>query len=231
MSGFQTKKIITQLTLGETFSSARRGFGKTIEEVSRATLIAPRYLEVLERSDYEKLPSDMYCRCFIRAYSQYLELNPEEMLQQYIHEKNILKNIKNKKFHEATKPIPKVSFWHFLVPPKIVRAVVIVIIATICLTYLGFKVEAITRPPDLVIENPLDNLLTRDKTIKITGKTNVEVIIAINNEKVTLDEEGRFSEDLDLHPGLNIIKITAKKNHSRENVIERRVLYEEDSKK
>ena len=55
-----------------------RGYG--IDRVERDTRIDRRYLEALEREQYEALPAPVYARGFVRGYARYLGLDEEEAL-------------------------------------------------------------------------------------------------------------------------------------------------------
>ncbi len=56
----------------------------SLESIASATKISKRYLEALERGDFKKLPAPVFTRGFIRAYADYLGLDPEEMVNAYL---------------------------------------------------------------------------------------------------------------------------------------------------
>src|SRR4029079_4500987 len=67
--------------LGNTLSRARRARGITLEDVERDTHVSKRYLNALETEDFTVFPAPVYARGFLRTYSRYLGLNPEELLR------------------------------------------------------------------------------------------------------------------------------------------------------
>ena len=67
--------------LGNTLSRARRARGITIEDAERDTHVSRRYLNALEVEDFAIFPAPVYARGFLRTYSRYLGLNPEELLR------------------------------------------------------------------------------------------------------------------------------------------------------
>jgi len=69
--------------LGRILSEARTSRGLTLDDVERDTRIARRYLEALERDEFDALPAPVYCRAFLRTYAQYLGIDPKEVLQFY----------------------------------------------------------------------------------------------------------------------------------------------------
>jgi len=67
--------------LGNTLSRARRARGITIEDAERDTHVSRRYLQALETEDFTLFPAPVYARGFLRTYSRYLGLNPEELVR------------------------------------------------------------------------------------------------------------------------------------------------------
>jgi cytoskeletal protein RodZ len=66
--------------LGRLLTQARQSRGLTLEAAERDTRIARRYLEALEREDFGALPAQVFARGFLRSYSQYLGLDPAQVL-------------------------------------------------------------------------------------------------------------------------------------------------------
>jgi transcriptional regulator with XRE-family HTH domain len=71
---------------GEPLKRAREAKGVTIDSVAESTRIARRYLQALERSELEALPGKVFDRGYIKAYAQYLEIDPEPVLAAYADE-------------------------------------------------------------------------------------------------------------------------------------------------
>ena len=66
--------------LGSRLERAREARGLTLEDAERDTRISRRYLQALETEQFEAIPAPVYARGFLRSYSQYLGLDPQEML-------------------------------------------------------------------------------------------------------------------------------------------------------
>lgn len=67
--------------LGNTLSRARRARGISLEDAERDTHVSRRYLQALETEDFAVFPAPVYARGFLRTYSRYLGLNPEELVR------------------------------------------------------------------------------------------------------------------------------------------------------
>jgi len=58
----------------------RVGKGLAIDDISRDTRIAPRFLEAIETDDYSTLPGLVFTRNFVRQYALTLNLDPDPLL-------------------------------------------------------------------------------------------------------------------------------------------------------
>lgn len=82
-------------SIGEKLRTTREEKGYTIEQVARDTHIAKRFIEGMEAEDFDEFPGEPYLIGFLRTYSEFLELDPQETLTLY----------KNMKLQETPAPI------------------------------------------------------------------------------------------------------------------------------
>jgi cytoskeletal protein RodZ len=68
---------------GELLKRERELREVTLEEITSATRIGPRFLEALENEDWEKLPGGVFNRGFVRSVARYLGLDEEAFLAEY----------------------------------------------------------------------------------------------------------------------------------------------------
>jgi cytoskeleton protein RodZ len=68
---------------GERLKRERELREVTLEEITSATRIGPRFLEALENEDWEKLPGGVFNRGFVRSVARYLGLDEEAFLAEY----------------------------------------------------------------------------------------------------------------------------------------------------
>ncbi len=69
--------------LGATLRKARDRRGLALSEVEEAIKIRARYLDAIEREEWEALPGGSYGRSFIRTYASYLGLDGERLAGEY----------------------------------------------------------------------------------------------------------------------------------------------------
>jgi cytoskeleton protein RodZ len=80
--------------IGAKLRQERVGKGLAIDDISRDTRIAPRFLEAIETDDYSSLPGLVFTRNFVRQYALRLQLDPDPLLAEL------------PKLDESTAPLP-----------------------------------------------------------------------------------------------------------------------------
>ncbi|HEY3827374.1 MAG TPA: RodZ domain-containing protein [Bryobacteraceae bacterium] len=66
--------------IGAKLRQERVGRGLAIDDISRDTRIAPRFLEAIETEEYSALPGLIFTRNFVRQYAVTLNLDPDPLL-------------------------------------------------------------------------------------------------------------------------------------------------------
>jgi cytoskeletal protein RodZ len=69
--------------LGHILREARETKGLTLQEVQSEIRINARYLEAMENGDYDRLPTPVHVRGFLRNYARFLGLDPNPLLDRY----------------------------------------------------------------------------------------------------------------------------------------------------
>jgi cytoskeleton protein RodZ len=72
------------LEIGSSLREARRRRGLEVSEASEATMIRARYLEALENEHFEVLPEGPYLRSFLREYAEYLGLDGDILVTEWM---------------------------------------------------------------------------------------------------------------------------------------------------
>jgi len=219
--GFSKKEIKRSRTLGERLRRVREESGLSLEEAEQAIQISKKHLQALEESNYNILPGQVYIEGFLKEYAQFLKVSQDFVIDLYKQERKVISQQDTRDKKQAFHKVPKE-----IITPKLIRNIIIGVIIVGCLLYLGLEVKRIIAPPFLEISAPSDFITIEDTSVVITGKTEPEATVTINNQEVFLNSEGLFEEEIDLQEGVNIIKISAKKKRSEENTVYRNVLVE-----
>ncbi len=68
--------------IGPILEQRRKERNLSLDDVEQATKIRKRYLDGLERDDYDVLPAGVYAQGFLKTYANYLGLDGEELTRQ-----------------------------------------------------------------------------------------------------------------------------------------------------
>jgi len=79
---YHTNRNLPSTGIGAQLRQRRLGLRLSIEDISRETRIASRYLEAIEAGDLGSLPSLVFTRNFVRQFALFLKLDPEPLLAQ-----------------------------------------------------------------------------------------------------------------------------------------------------
>ncbi len=74
---------MTTQAIGSTLKEARSRQSLTLEDVHAKIKIHPRVLQLLEEEKFEKLPSPVFARSFLKSYALFLNVDAEEVLRAY----------------------------------------------------------------------------------------------------------------------------------------------------
>ncbi|MEK7159208.1 MAG: helix-turn-helix domain-containing protein [Patescibacteria group bacterium] len=225
MTGFITKKIDCIQTLGEKLQKHRHEKGLSLEKAARAINTNVIYLKLFERNDYQKLPADVYAINILKHYSNLLNLNPATVIDLFKKEKTLFLKTRKKPTLQALTNFQKLL--NKFLNPKTLKYFIILLLLAAVFTYIGKAINKIVSPPLLVVNQPAENLITLENQITIQGYSEKEVSLKINDRPLLSNKQGGFNLTIDLQKGLNIIKISAQKKHSKEQVVYRKIIVSE----
>ena len=70
-------------TIGSLLKDARNKKAVSLEEVHSRTKIHPHVLQLLEEDKFDKLPSPLFVKSFLKSYAEFLEVNSQEIVRAY----------------------------------------------------------------------------------------------------------------------------------------------------
>ncbi len=71
------------MSAGERIKEKRQELDISIEQAQSDTKIRKKYLLAIENDDYSQIPGLVYARAFIKNYSSYLGLDPDEIMEEF----------------------------------------------------------------------------------------------------------------------------------------------------
>lgn len=220
---FITKKVQTK-TLGEMLVSMRQKAHLTLEEAAKFSLVQPKHVQALEEGRYKDLPPAVYCRGFLQSLARLYRGDREELWQNFEREAQISKNAVASEKPEILK---KFTLPRFILNPKSLAALGVVIVVLAGFGYLYFQVNSLNRPPRLEIVTPEKDDNVESGAIVVHGQTEAGAEVFINNQEIVVDASGEFIENLSLGPGTNNLVIRATNKFGNSTTVNRTLLYKE----
>jgi cytoskeletal protein RodZ len=225
MSPFKVRSVERENSLSQKLRKARENLGLSLDSAARQLNVNKIYLQNIEDGAWQNLPGEFYAQTFTKKYALALGLNWKKTAEEL--NKELEKTKKWGGWEKNNKT--KVQRTRFLVVPKLVQKFSIAVVVLIFLSYLGYQILNITKPPKLLIFTPdQERVAQKDPKITISGQTDPEAKIKINSQEISPDQTGFFSLSLDLSAGLNIIKVETKKRYSRTTSITKEIIVNQE---
>ncbi|MBT6253775.1 hypothetical protein HOI83_00895 [Candidatus Uhrbacteria bacterium] len=219
---FLIRQLDTQ-SIGAKLRSLRKRQGISLQMVSEQTHIHKKYLEAFEKDAYHELPDPLYARHFLKQFVEVLHGDPKYFLARYDEEcGSCPADVTQLKI-----PRQRIGRKSLLQVRSIMGKLGIAALALLLLVYIGMQIHTLLSPPNLIVDDPHDDIQTTTASLPVSGQTDAEVSIKVNSEPILTDPTGRFTTHVTLTRGLNIITIEAQKKYGQPNIVRRTVFLED----
>jgi len=209
-------------SIGKLLLSQREKKKLTLEDIYKFIKIHPKYLYALENDDYSVFKGKVHAKGFLKIYGEFLDLNLDEVLALWRREyEGGFETIDNEK---KTK-LKNFESYSFVLTPQLILTVIGIIFCVLFFGYLFYQYKNYTDAPKLDIYYPQNNLLLEGDVLDVTGKTDIDSEVFINNQKIILNPDGSFATSLKLKEGINSLKISAVNKLAKKTEIIRTVIY------
>ena len=201
--------------VGQRLHDERIAKGLSIDDVAKATKIRPSFLYAIEKGEYRKLPSSAYAQGFVSNYAEFLGLPKKETLaifRREFDEEKIFTVLPEGLAKKESFPTHRI---------RIQQTVLIVIIALLVVAgFLVFQYRDAFVPPSLVLTSPAESV---EKTTELTvsGKTDPNAVVSVDNQLVTVDDNGVFQKQIAVFPGKTIITVTSRNQFGKETTVQK----------
>lgn len=176
-------------TVGQILKKTRVQKGISLFRLENITKIKRDFIAKIEKDDWNNLPEFPVVSGFVKNIANALDLSVDNM------NATLRRDYPPKKLR--INPKPDISN-KFMWSPKLTFMIGIMILVLIVLGYLGVQYKKFTSPPDLAISSPKRNEIITENKVKVSGKTTTDAVLTINNQPITLDQDGAFATEISI---------------------------------
>lgn len=213
-------------TVGEILKKARTEKGLELDDIEKQLRIRKKFLEALEENEWNRLPSTPYIKGFLRNYSLFLGLKPEEMVaifRRQFGEQQRAGLIPEGLTHPLNEPLFKLT-------PQAAVLGIISLFLIFFFGYLIFQYKSYISPPELAVNQPKEGEILTSSRIQVEGKTDNDAVVSVNNQKIALGKNGEFLITISLLPGVNVITIESTSKYGKKKTLTRTVEIAENTR-
>jgi cytoskeletal protein RodZ len=204
-------------TVGQILKEARVKKNISLVKLENLTKIKKEFILLLEKNDWDNLPEFPVVSGFVKNISNALGIstaNANAILRRDYPPKRL-----------AINPKPDVE-GKFSWSPKLTFAIGIGIFLVLVLGYLGIEYTKFIKPPELIIDKPVENEQVLQTKVKIEGKTTTDAILTVNNQPIILDQDGKFVTEIEITKDTKELKFISISRSGKKTEIVRKITIE-----
>lgn len=188
--------------------NAREDKALNYAEISQKLKVPVKYLEALENEQIKNFPQEPYCSLIVKDYATFLGLNGDDVLSLF--RRDFDRRSKNK--------AAKTNLVNFT--PQFTFRLGFILVIFAFAFYLVNEYIKFNRPPRLKVNWPEIGLITNN-LLKITGSTDNDATVRVNQDLIIVDSNGNFNKQLTLFPTETKIVVESKSPSGKTTVVEK----------
>lgn len=204
-------------TIGEVVKDARVRKKYSVKRLEEITKIKSDFIESIEKQDWKALPNFSTTLGFVKSIAGTLGINEKSAVAVFKRD--------YPPRAQATSPKPD-AVSKFIWSPKLTFALGVGIALVFILGYLGIQYSEFISPPSLKIEAPKEDEVVQGKYVVVSGTTDTDAKIIVNNQAVLVSPDGKFLVGLDVALETKEIEIKAIGRSGKETVVKRKISVE-----
>lgn len=200
-------------TAGQLLKDKRELRELNIKDIAVKIKVKPEYLQALENSDFDSLPSPTATKGYLRNYARALRLNPDTIVAMFR---------RDFKESESGEIIPRGLVNPVSGKPRLINANLILIYSSLLafIIFLGFQLFSWLSLPKLDLLQPIESEVYGEK-ITVKGTTDSGATVLVNGQQVLVDQNGQFTLDLLFPSGTHSVVVEAKNREGKTRLLER----------
>ena len=202
-------------TVGDILKNARLKKKYSLKKVEKETKIKKEFIEAIEKSNWVILPDFPVVSGFVKNLASFLEINVmaayATLKRDYLPQKL------------SINPKPDIG-GKFTWTPKYTFLVGILIVVLTLFGYLGFQFIKFNSQPSLEVVKPLESFVVTSDKVGVSGKTDPDATVKINNQPVLVSDNGTFNGEIEVFEGTKEIMIIATSRSGKQTKIVRDII-------
>jgi len=189
----------------------------SLHQMEKETKIKRNFIDSIEKAEWERLPDYSVTLGFVKTLAKHLHI-PEENATAFFRRDY---PVDGKDL--PINPKPDLKF-KSLISPKQGVILLSIFAGILFLGYLIYQYILYISPPKLMIYSPTENQEIFADELSISGKTQGDATLTVNNQKVVVSDEGEFSDKISIDEKTSIITFVARSRYGKETVIIRDII-------
>lgn len=204
--------------LGSILSQKRQLLDLTLEDVQNKTGIKASFLKALEQEKFNELPPEVYVQGYLKSISKLYGLELARVARLYKEERGFRPTQT-----DPAKIQTEINTKAVMTPKSLAGALTLAIFLG-ALVFLGSQIRALTGAPKLTVDTPKAQEQILADTVTVSGTSEPGTTVTINNQPVSLNNDGTFSQNVRLTLGENEIIVKSLNRFNKSAEVKRRVV-------
>jgi lambda repressor-like predicted transcriptional regulator len=200
--------------LSTIIATAMKTKGINVEKLAQLTGISDRFIESIVEEDFKKLPSSPYVHGYILKIAEALNLNGEELWEEYFKKNNEIKRAGSQDELPGNRFVMKHMNKHMVLG---------MVVAIIVIVFIFWRIQSHVGEPSLSLVDFKDEMIVEQNTFDLRGKIDPRDQLIFNEEVLYPDTDGNFEKKISLEPGFNTLTFKIKKFLGKEYIIKKQI--------
>jgi cytoskeletal protein RodZ len=197
-------------TIGLIIKETRLKKKYSLSKLEKEIKIKKNFLQAIEKEEWGKLPDFVVVTGFVKNISKALNLD-EEKITAVLRRDYPPQTL-------AINPKPDISD-SFVWSPKLTFLAGIIVVVVLVLGYLAFQYSRFISPPTLTVSQPKENQVVSEKLLVVSGKTDTDATIKINNQPAIVDGDGKFTTTIEINEATTEVEVKSLSRSRKETII------------
>ncbi|OGM11628.1 hypothetical protein A2Z22_02415 [Candidatus Woesebacteria bacterium RBG_16_34_12] len=202
-------------TIGSLLKESRSKKKLSLGKLADATKIKKEFINSLEKEEWQVLPEYPVVQGFVKSIAQVLSLSQRRVVAV------LRRDYPPKKL--TINPKPDISN-KFIWSPKLTFISGVLFVVLTVVGYLIFQYMDFINPPKLEISYPSENQVITSKEIQVSGSTDSDATVKINNQPALVEEDGSFKTNIEIFEGTFEVIVKATSRSGKETEVKRKII-------